>query len=323
VTVAYLIISALEPERVTRLAATLRAGSPRAVIAVHPAQAVRPPDLRRLRELDVDVLDALAAPPGSAAELLMLVRCLRRLVTSTRFDWLVLLAADEYPVRPVREIEASLAGVDADAVMERHRCPAPERRPGAKVDEHALRYHYRWSRVSGPGRLLARGTAAALRPRIVTIDRPDGVWMGVPAKRSPFHTPRHKLVVPPIRRNPLADARARTPFGHSLECWYGPMRFALAHAAVAAVDASLHDHPELALYYRDTLHPAESYVQTVLANDPAIRVREDDTRRWRSAEPIGAGALDEVLASGADFAGPLQPAALDAVDARVHRRDPS
>jgi hypothetical protein len=71
------------------------------------------------------------------------------------------------------------------------------------------------------------------------------------------------------------------------------------------------------------LHPAESYVQTVLANDPAIHVREDDTRRWRSAEPIGAGALDEVLASGADFAGPLQPAALDAVDARVHRRDPS
>ena len=92
---------------------------------------------------------------------------------------------------------------------------------------------------------------------------------------------------------------------------------------IAAIDASLHDHPELALYYRDTLHPAESYVQTVLANDPAIRVRDDDGRRWRSERPIGPGSLDPVLASGADFAGPFEPAALDEVDARVHRRDPS
>jgi hypothetical protein len=322
VTVAYLVISALAPEGVTRLAATLRAASPRAVIAVHPDQSVGSPELRRLRELDVDVLEAIDAPPGSAVELLMLVRCLRRLLTSSRFDWLVLLAGDEYPVRPVPEIEASLAALDADAVMERHACPAPERRRGTSIDEHVLRYHYRWSRVTGPARLLAEGTAAALRPRIVTIARPDGVWMGVPAKRSPFHTPRHKLVVPPLRRNPFADARARTPFGQGLECWYGPMRFALSQAAVAAVDASLHDHPELALYYRDTLHPAESYVQTVLANDPGIRVREDDGRRWRSEVPIGVRELDAVLGSGADFAGPLEPAALDAVDARVHGRDP-
>ncbi|HEX5192395.1 MAG TPA: hypothetical protein VFW09_06290 [Solirubrobacteraceae bacterium] len=316
-TVAYLVISELEPERVTRLTATLRAGSPRAVIAVHHDEAAGSLDLLRVRGLGVDVLDTAEAPAGSAAEMLMLVRCLRVLLGSARFDWLVLLSADEYPVRPVSEIEASLAAVDADAVMERHACPAPKLRHAATVDEPALRYHYRWSRVPGPIGPAARGLAAALRPRMMAVTRPDGLWLGAPAKRSPFH--ERRLHLPPIRRNPFAGSRARTPFGEGLQCWYGPWRFALSRDAVAAVQASVLEHPELALYYRDTLHPAESYVHTVLGNDPLIRVRADDRRRWRSGESIGVGEIDEVLRSGADFAGPFEPAALDAVDARVHK----
>jgi hypothetical protein len=316
VTVAYLVISDLAPERTTRLAAALRAGSPRGVIAVHHDPAAGSADLRRLRELDVDLLESASAPPGTPAEMLMLVRCLRELLSSARFDWLVLLSADEYPVRPLPEIEASLSDLDADAVMERHACPAPDPRRGGTVDEAALRYHYRWSRVSGP---VARGLAA-VGPRVAKVTRPDGAWIGVPAKRSPFHTPRQKLVVPPIRRNPFADARSRTPFGQGLECWYGPWRFALTRDAITAVDASIREHPELALYYRDTLDPAESYVHTVLGNDASIRVREDDRRRLRSADPIASGSLDAVLRSGADFAGPFDPGALDLVDARVHGR---
>ena len=157
-----------------------------------------------------------------------------------------------------------------------------------------------------------------MQPRFATIAEPDGIWLGAAAKRSPFHT-RRKPVVPPIRRNPLSGSRERTPFGEGLECWYGPRRFALSRDAVAAIDSSVREHPELALYYRDTLRPAESYVQTVLANDPAIRVRDDERRRWRSAAPIGPGELDAVLGSGADFAGPFDAAALDAVDARLRR----
>ena len=317
-TVAYLVISDLAPERLSRLAATLRAGSPRGSIAVHHDEAGGSLDLPRLRDLDVDVLEASSAPPGSAAEMMMLVRCLRELLSSARFDWLVVLSADEYPVRPVPEIEASLAAIDADAVMERHPCPVPELRRGESVDESALRYHFRWSRVSGPARSAARGLAAAVGSRATTITRPDGTWLGVPAKRSPFAEHKRKLVVPPLRPNPLAGPRARTPFGEGLECFYGAWRFALSHDAVAAVDASVRDHPELALYYRDTLDPAESYVHTVLGNDPSIRVRDDDRRRLRSADPIERGALEAVLASGADFAGPFDDAVLDAVDARVH-----
>ena len=317
VVAAYLVTSAAAPDRVTRLAAALRAGSPDGVIAVHPDEPCGSPDLPRLRRLDVDVLDATSAPPGSAAEMMMLVRCMRQLLRSARFDWLVLLSADEYPIRPPAEIEASLAATDADAVMERHACPVPESRGGAPVDEPALRYHYRWSRASGPARGAARGLAAVVGSRAVTITRPDGAWLGLPAKRSPFRSRQRKPLVLPFRHNPLANSRSRLPFGEGLECFYGPRRFALSRDAVAAIDASLREHPELALYYRDTLDPAESYFHTVLGNDPSIRVRVDDRRRLWSPEPIGPDALDAVLGSGADFAGPFDDAALDLVDARL------
>jgi hypothetical protein len=314
VPVAYLVVSDGPPERVTRLAARLRAGSPGAAVAVHHGDAGASLNLPRLRELDVDVLEASAAPAGSPAQMMMLVRCLRALLSSARFDWLVLLSADEYPVRPLAEIEGSLASVQADAVMERHACPAPEpRRGGAAVDEHALRYHYRWSRMSGPAGPAARGLAAVLGSRATTITRPDGTWVGVPAKRSPFARSKRRLVVPPIRRNPLAGPRARTPFGEGLTCFYGPWRCALGRTAVAALDTSLRDHPELALYYRDTLDPAESYLATVIGNDPSLSVLEDDRRRLWSAEgPIDAEAA---LSSGADFAGPMDDAACQAIDA--------
>jgi hypothetical protein len=316
VVAAYLVISTAAPDRVTRLATALRAGSPGGVIAVHHDDACGSPDLPRLRRLDVDVLDATHAPPGSAAEMMMLIRCMRQLLRSARFDWLVLLSADEYPIRPLTETEASLAATDADAVMERHACPVPEGRRDISVDDPALRYHYRWSRASGPARAAARALATVVGSRPVTITRPDGAWLGVPAKRSPFRSPSRKPLVPPIRRNPLATSRSRIPFGEGLECFYGPRRFALTRDAVAAIDASLTAHPELALYYRDTLDPAESYFHTVLGNDPSIRVRVDDHRRLWSAEPIGPGAVDAVLGSGADFAGPFEDAALEFVDAR-------
>jgi len=84
------------------------------------------------------------------------------------------------------------------------------------------------------------------------------------------------------------------------------------------IDTAVHEHPELVLYYRDTLVPVESYVHTVLANDGSVSLR-DESRRL---EFSGAVDVDALLASGADFAGPFDAgsdAVLDALDARVHR----
>jgi hypothetical protein len=317
--VAYLIASDTSPEQVTRLAAVLRAGRRHSAIAIWRDGAEGTLDLRRMHELDVDLLDTTSVERGSAAELMMLLRCIRRVRESARFDWLVLLSGSDYPVRPIAEIEAALAGVDADALIETHVCARPVIRFGATVEQHALRYHYRWS---SPRRLrpLGRALAGVLNPYVAAEVTPAGVRIGVPAKRSPFKPPRRKPVAVPIRHNPLSSVHAeRSPFGEGLECRYGPASFALSRRAAEAAAAAVREHPELVLYYRDTLVPVESYIHTVLANDPSIRLGNDD-RRFRSDGPIAIDELDAVLASGADFAGPFDPdaAVLDAIDARVH-----
>ena len=322
--VAYLISSDTSAERLTRLAAVLRAGSPRGVIAVRHDDAGGTLDLRQLRELDVDLLETSSAPPGSAAELILLLRCMRRLLESARFDWLVLLSGSDYPVRPVAEIEAALAGADTDGFIETHPCERPAIRRGVPVDEHAARYHYRWSSVPGPIASLARAFATAVGPRVLVRTTPSGARIGVPAKRSPFRTPKRRPFALPIKHNPLSSVQAeRSPFGEGLGCRFGPASFVLSRRAVEVIDAAVRDHPELVLYYRDTLVPAESYVHTVLANDPSIRLSDDD-RRYRSDGPIANDELEAVLASGADFAGPLDAgsgaAVFDALDARVHAR---
>jgi hypothetical protein len=314
--VAYLISSDTSPDRLTRLVAVLRAGSPRGVIAVRHDDADGTLDLRRLHELDVDLLETTSVPPGSAAELMMLLRCIRRLLESARFDWLVLLSGSDYPVRPVAEIEAALAGADTDGFIETHPCEPPAIRRGAPVDEHAARYHYRWSSAPGAIASLARALAAAVGPRVLVRTTPSGIRIGVPAKRSPFKPPKRKPLALPIKHNPLSPVQAeRSPFGEGLECRYGARSFVLSRRAVEVIDAAVRDHPELVLYYRDTLVPAESYIHTVLANDRTISLR-NECRRCE----LG-GAVDVDALGGADFAGPLDPdtAVLDAIDARAHR----
>jgi hypothetical protein len=222
-------------------------------------------------------------------------------------------------VRPIAQIEAGLAGAGTDGLIESHVCAAPVIRHGAPVEEHALRYHYRWSQPR-PARPLARALAGVLSPRLAVRATPAGIRVGVPAKRSPFTAAKRRPLVPPIRHNPLSPVAAvRSPFGEGLECHYGPASFVLARRAAEVIDAAVRAHPELVLYYRDTLVPAESYIHTVLANDPSISLR-DENRRF---ELSGSVDVDAVLASGADFAGPFDArrdaAALDAIDDRVHR----
>jgi hypothetical protein len=318
--VAYLINSDAPPERLTRLAAVLRAGSPRGVIAVRQEETGGTLDLRQMRALDVDLLETTSVERGSAGELMMLLRCLRRLLESARFDWLVLISGDDYPVRPVAEIEAALAGADTDGFIETHPCEPPAIRRGAAVQPPASRYHYRWSPAPGPIAPLARVVAAAVGPHVLVDTTPAGVRIGVPAKRSPFKPPKRKPLAIPIRHNPLSTLQAeRSPFGEGLECRYGPRSFVLSRAAIEVIDTAVREHPELVLYYRDTLVPAESYIHTVLANDGSISLRSENRR----LELSGAVDVDAVLASGADFAGPfgsaVDPAVLDAIDARVHR----
>ena len=100
--VAYLILSYTAPPLIERLVATLRTGSPDAVIAVHH-------DDRRCTLGEVDALRIEPWPIewGHGSQLAAVLRALRWVRERAEFDWLVLLSGQDYPIRPVADIEAA------------------------------------------------------------------------------------------------------------------------------------------------------------------------------------------------------------------------
>jgi core-2/I-Branching enzyme len=278
--IAYLVMSYTHPELVRRLAARLRGG----VVAVHH-------DPRRVALGPVDALVIPAAPIewGHGSQLAAILRCLRRL-TAYEWDWLVLLSGQDYPVRPVRSIEADLLAAPYDAFIRFRPVPPRVLRRGA-VDEFARRYTYRWRPIIKGSDPLTIAALARLDPLVQVRRLPSGVFAGFPAR-------------PPL------------PVFHGSD-WFSLSRRAV-ETVLAAPDAVV-DH------FLHTIIPTEAFVHTVLANS-ALRLANDH-RRYAAFDPpsapsprvFGVGDLDAVLASGADFARKFEDVAvLDEIDRRVH-----
>jgi core-2/I-Branching enzyme len=299
--IAYLISSHTLPRQVLRLASVLRRGSPGASLVIHHDDRQCKLDAVGLDRLGVRRIEPPSAVAwGEASQLAMVLRCLDWLVEHEHFDWIVLISGQDYPIRPLAEIERSLAASEFDALIKTQPCERPTL--GAPVDEFAARYHLRWRMTQwrGLGALArASGTSRFVRVRAM----PSGTWVGVRALRSPF--------------------------GPGLVCQRGPDWFALSRAAALAVQRFVRARPDLIRYYRRTLHPTESFVHTVLANDPSLRLSGDNRRYsiWDQPHMTGPRVLrlddlEAMLASGGDFARKfdetLDRAVLDEIDRRVH-----
>jgi hypothetical protein len=229
---------------------------------------------------------ALRIPPvpvewGHGSQLATILRCLRWM-TASEWDWLVLLSGQDYPVRPVASIEADLLAAPYDAFIRFKPVPPRVLRRGG-VDEFARRYTYRW-RPGSPA--LAR-----FDPLVQVRTLPSGTYAGFPAR-------------PP------------------LPVFHGSDWFTLSRRAVETVLAA----PEPVVdHFLHTIIPTEAFVHTVLANS-SLRLANDH-RRYAVFEPpsspsprvFGLADLDEVLASGADFARKFDDVrVLDEIDRRVH-----
>jgi hypothetical protein len=300
--IAYLVTSHRLPEQVLRLVTLLRRGSPQATILVHHNDVECTVDRAALAAVGADLVE----PPtpvqwGEFSQVAMLLRCIRRLLAETRFEWMVLLSGQDYPIRPLDQVERELGTRGFDAYIEMFRCERPA--SYADYDEFASRYHYRWHVV--PHAL--RGPALRLAPHVQPFVRartlPAGVRIGVPALRSPF--------------------------GAGLVCHYGPDWFTLSRRAAEAVERFAADRPDVVRHFRHTLYPSESFVHTILAGEPGLTLAGGHHRYlvYGSASDTGPRVLrrddlDAILSSQASFARKfdqtVDASILDELDSRVH-----
>jgi len=302
VRVAYLVQSHAHPALLARLVRTLRAGSDGTILVVHDACRAR---------LDESILAGTGArvvqrtTPVLRGDFSMLDPYLegaaRLLADGDRFDWLVYLSGQDYPVRPVPAIEAGLAASAFDGYLAHWDVEAPGS-PWPPQRAHR-RYRYQYLRLP-----------SAFAPSLALLHPLEAV--------TPLHCYRTygALVGWPARR---------PPFSATFRCYGTWMWQSLRRPCVEVLLEVLATNRSLVAYYRRTVVPDESFVATVLVNSGRFRLANDNRRFADTAEQPGghARALGtddfERLTDGSfDFARKVEPGKsdelLDALDRRVH-----
>jgi Core-2/I-Branching enzyme len=292
VTVVYVVISHRNPEQVLRLVRVLREGPAALVLVRHDP---------RWEELTTGQIEAAGAEPvedglkatwGGWSQVKLIVSCLREAAERHDPDWVLVLSGQDYPLRPLADIEADLHASPADARLGSVR-PVETERPTAGDDEFFLRCRYR--HYARP-RVFPSSLPGPIRPLVYARDLPPLVGV-------------RRIEPPPLEFHASAD-------------WLTLGRAGLRAVLTAAVDRRLTRH------FRRVAVPSESFFASVLLANPALIV-ERDSRRFSSfahgaphPDTLTSEDLDRLLSSGADFArkfdATVDPRVLDMLD--EHRR---
>lgn len=309
--VVYLVLSHKHPRQVARLVRRLRPKGSDAHVVLHHDESASHIDPTLIREIrNVHRIPARPVAWGDFSHVAAILRGLRWARNHLDFDWLVLLSGQDYPIRPVPEIEAFLSATEFDGFVKGSPVGT-----GLNGDREGFRrYFYRYYRV--PWSSSLRPSTAEEQGPVVHAARqardaqsffslktaPAGVYVGV--------------------------RRLRTPFSSHFPCYRGSTWFTLSSRCVEAIDSFTKEHPSYVRAYRRTRSAAESFIITILLNDPRFKLSHDHLRyiRFRGHRPnpevLTADDLDELLSSGKHFARKfdldVDAEVLDMLDERVH-----
>jgi O-antigen/teichoic acid export membrane protein len=316
--VVYYLQTHSRPVQLARLVSLITAGSPGALVLIsHDASS--PP-------LDVPALQALGhvqvlSEPGGYGDFSHLDRYLRAVDwlddNGIDYDWLENLTGQDYPLRPVAQIEEILAASGSDGYLQYSpvfpgRLPdgadqgTPGYTPCAPFDA-AMRYDYRHWRLGKP----------------------------TEAKRRLLHPLAAINLVQPWVRVSTAYAsvgirRRRTAFGPDFPAYGGSFFCTLRASAARYVRDYARANPGVIAYFRTVLAPEEAFLQSVLVNSGRFRLNPDSARyidwtgtKYNHPRTLGTEDLGQMLASGAHWARKLdleQDAGLfDSIDRRIGR----
>jgi Core-2/I-Branching enzyme len=298
---AFLVLSHRNPEQTVRLLTTLRCQLPDAPLVVHHDQfrsALSAADVAQLGDAHV-----LTSPEpvvwGDFSVVDAVWRSMAWMLERLEFDWLVLLSAQDYPIKPLADLGAFLAGTDADVVLNAR--PVDEIADPAARRNRRRRYLYQCRpvrvRVSVPAWLWAARRVRNLCGPLVGVVNNVQPWLQIyrVADGLPWRV----------------GVRSRSaPFTADQPCWFGSMWFGISRPAAAQLLAAAADRPEYVDYFRRTIVPDEAVTASILGNLPGVRVLRQDLHhiRWTTAAKTGhpdvltSADLPELLAAPEFFA---------------------
>ena len=299
--VTYVVLAHSRAQQLLRLVRVLRDESPSSSVIIHWDRNAPALDVAAFERLGsvFFVEDPVHPEWGGFGVVAALLRSMRTAEAVTRFDWLVALSGQDYPISPLHRIEAQLAAAGSDAFIDAGRIASgrlafrwrqtPETRLGR-------RYYFRYTLLPAPGGVLPRRLRGALLRAAFLID-----------EHQPFVSLWPMPAGVPWR---LGLRRVRTPFSREWPCRVGSAWFALSRRAVERVLEQAGKDRRLVGYYRRTIIPDESFFQTIVRGDPTLAVIPDNRRFevWEDSDSplhpdtLTVASLEAVLSCGKHFA---------------------
>ncbi len=214
------------------------------------------------------------------------------------FDWMVMLSAQDYPIKPLTGFADHLAANEIDAVFR----AVPISQVPQAIERISMRHRYLFQyRPAGihESELLRHGIRDLIRGSTRSLIFALNIVQ-------PFFKLYRLQDEMPYR---FGWRARRTPFDGSWPCWKGSQWFALSRGALEYVLTYMADHPEYVEYYSKTMVPDESMLATIVFNSPNLRVANRDvtyTRwaNWQSGHPdiFRVTDLRELIAAPQYFA---------------------
>lgn len=274
--VAFLILSHREPSQLFRLLKALRLQLPDAPIVVHHDKFREPlseSDLKPFEDVHLILPDQLTAW-GEFSVFAATWRSMTWLTENFEFDWLVLLSAQDYPIKPLAGFGDYLKGSGADAFIRAAPITAGD---AARRRDMRRRYLYQYEPATP--NLEKEKLLGHLR---YIIRRSSGRCIDIINILQPYFK-LYRLPDPmPYRFGWRASS---TPFSEHMPCWHGSPWFSISRRVADFAVSYLNTYPNYAEYYRRTIMPDESAMATLVCNNQELLVdhREFHYIRWSNA----------------------------------------
>jgi hypothetical protein len=249
--ICYFIQNHLPPAQAVRLVRALRTGKDPVIVVSHdPWAGLCTTGTVRDALPDVPVLEVRERARRGYFSLLEPYFDAVEWLRDNRVDyhWIVYLSAQDFPTRPLRDLESLLADPACDAYLRFWDVSDPEN-PWGRPKQGIRRYFYQY-----------RDAPVSVRPLLPVLRRLNGV--------QPFvHT---HLVYGPrvgVRRNP--------PFA---ACFGGKQWTTIRRQCAEYVLDRVRENTDVVRWFRRTVCPDEAVVQTLLAASGQFRLCDDDLR---------------------------------------------
>ena len=260
-TVVYLITSYGKTHQLERLVRTLRFLTDGPVWLRHDYSKA---SLHTERIAD---MSAVILPPttpvtwGDFSFVDVLLESLRAIEAREDYSWIVILSGQDYPIRPLADLERHLHELDADALLEQTAdAHDPMRYSRRRYDRGTDLYRYRYYSIP-----TIRGRPLLSRR---TIRRLERIGAAQPVVSFRFIGRQDRSMVG--LRWPMG------PFRRPKRPYQGSNWFVLSRHGVRTVLDFVASHPAYSRHYRRTFVPSESFFHSILLNDSDLRIAPDN-----------------------------------------------